>query len=494
MRTKGDGRSVLGAICLVLFLVLGIGEAAGATYYASPSGTNTTTCSSGDPCSLATGLKKLAAGDTLVLKNGTYYSGINVPISGASGNRITIKAENDGQAIVDGEGVREPLRISSQSYITVQGIVFKNGVYDVVRIGGSASFNELKRLSIVNAGNGNYHLLLFTGTANNNLVEDCLLTQGSLSGNGRHGIIFFAGPHDNTARRHYIKWYKHNGGGGDGSAALTAYGSEDNNLFENNVVDLTEGQPPVAGGTLQPFGGTARYGDSNYTKWYGNVVIDNRNATWINAFGYDDRPQTGIEFVGNVIINTGGGFYQGSSDNTTYKNNTLINIGTSGGLSGRINVYTNTTGYPSTATIKNNSFVSGVTGIYVSGAGSSAVSRFNNLNGIGTSYSGNVTDKTGDRNLNPSYDTATYGNGAYLMIPTALQGQGESGADIGAEVLYRYQDGVLTNEPLWPWPMEERIFEETGISVTWESNGGLWKTLNGVYRRNGYLYGEVGLM
>jgi len=58
---------------------------------------------------------------------------------------------------------------------------------------------------------------------------------------------------------------------------------------------------------------------------------------------------------------------------------------------------------------------------------------------------------------------------------------------MGAEVLYCYVDGVLTDEPLWPWPMEDRIFKETqelfgqGISVTWEANGGLWKTLDGIY-------------
>lgn len=64
------------------------------------------------------------------------------------------------------------------------------------------------------------------------------------------------------------------------------------------------------------------------------------------------------------------------------------------------------------------------------------------------------------------------------MVPTALKKVGEEGADIGADVRYQYINGVKTNEPLWPWPMEDRIFAETGFSVTWEANGGLWK--NGV--------------
>lgn len=36
----------------------------------------------------------------------------------------------------------------------------------------------------------------------------------------------------------------------------------------------------------------------------------------------------------------------------------------------------------------------------------------------------------------------------------------------GARLANRYIDGILTNEPLWPWPMEDRIQRELGLSVT----------------------------
>ncbi|MDP6777577.1 MAG: hypothetical protein QGI83_12520, partial [Candidatus Latescibacteria bacterium] len=29
----------------------------------------------------------------------------------------------------------------------------------------------------------------------------------------------------------------------------------------------------------------------------------------------------------------------------------------------------------------------------------------------------------------------------------------------GADVTRRYQDGVLTDKPLWPWPMNQRIID-----------------------------------
>ena len=36
----------------------------------------------------------------------------------------------------------------------------------------------------------------------------------------------------------------------------------------------------------------------------------------------------------------------------------------------------------------------------------------------------------------------------------------------GARLDYRYVNGQLTNEPLWPWPMEARVQAELGLSPT----------------------------
>jgi hypothetical protein len=51
-----------------------------------------------------------------------------------------------------------------------------------------------------------------------------------------------------------------------------------------------------------------------------------------------------------------------------------------------------------------------------------------------------------------------------------LKGRGERGADIGANILYRYgpdgsrhgdaEHNSLSSVPLWPWPNEERIKKE----------------------------------
>ncbi|MEZ4272836.1 MAG: sugar-binding protein, partial [Myxococcota bacterium] len=54
----------------------------------------------------------------------------------------------------------------------------------------------------------------------------------------------------------------------------------------------------------------------------------------------------------------------------------------------------------------------------------------------------NVTHST---TLDPAFGTCRI----YLPDSSPLKGKGKGGADIGANVLYRYEDGVLTKEPLW---------------------------------------------
>jgi len=70
-----------------------------------------------------------------------------------------------------------------------------------------------------------------------------------------------------------------------------------------------------------------------------------------------------------------------------------------------------------------------------------------------------------DRATSPGGTGVTTGNSG-LLYPVRIEagspckGTGVGGADRGANILYRYRDGVLTAEPLWPWPNEARIRED----------------------------------
>lgn len=447
-----------------------------ATFYAAPAGSGTT-CGSGSPCSLTSGVGKLVAGDTLILKDGTYNSGITVGSSGTASSPITIKAENDGRAIVDGQRQRETLKISGKNYVNVEGLILQNALYDVVKVSGGSSHINLKRLSAYNAGAGNYHLFLIWSSSYV-LVEDCVASQTSGANKaGRYGIVSFGGANHNIFRRNYVKYYAHTGGGGPCAAGADYGGSYD--LWENNVFDVSA-MPAGCSNVGYQFAifGEGLYYDTSHNKWYGNVAIGGSNTERAVLAETDGAAHNvnNWEFHNNVFVTAKAGITNiGAADGAgwIFKNNTTVGMGGTG------SVWSNGSG--ANISVSSNSFLSGVIGVKTANSGT-LTSRYNNFSAIATPYSGTINDKAGDKTLAPAYNTATFGKGAYLMPSAALKGQGENGTNIGAEILYQYQDGKKTTTPLWPWPMEERVKKEmAGNSVTYESGGGLWKTLTGIY-------------
>ena len=112
-------------ILTLLMLLSLVSGASAATYYASPTGTDPD-CTSATPCSMAQGLAKVVAGDTLIAKNGTYTgtSGMLDPPdnkNGTSGARITVSAETDGLVLFNGQNIHVPVRLASNDYWILEG-------------------------------------------------------------------------------------------------------------------------------------------------------------------------------------------------------------------------------------------------------------------------------------------------------------------------------------------------------------------------------------
>lgn len=86
---------------LALFYCL---DSWGATKYVSPDGSalwaNCTTTAT--PCSLETAVSSAAAGDVVILMDGTYSTGINTSAAGTLGNLVTWQAQNSRRAILAG--------------------------------------------------------------------------------------------------------------------------------------------------------------------------------------------------------------------------------------------------------------------------------------------------------------------------------------------------------------------------------------------------------
>jgi hypothetical protein len=90
---------------IVLSLAAGLNYAKAATYYVSPTGNDSRAGTSlADAwATFSRAWSVMRAGDTLLVADGTYRQRIAPTISGTSGAPVTIRAINDGRAVIDGD-------------------------------------------------------------------------------------------------------------------------------------------------------------------------------------------------------------------------------------------------------------------------------------------------------------------------------------------------------------------------------------------------------
>lgn len=460
---------------IIFFLVLStIGEASAAIYYIAPNGSDSNNGTSQSvpwaTFSHATGV--LQPGDTLYLMDGTYFQQLKVKISGTPGNPITFKALNDGQAIIDGNYGFGPVQIAGTpsvrvSYIDIEGIIAKRSPDYVVRVDYSDYIN-FRRVSVYD-GIRNGISIFYTST--HVLVEDCIIrTPGAYP-------LHLSSKSHLTVRRCYVTFVS--SGHGVTWSSVNLYPPSDS-IVENVVTETSTGG--VNG--IMITNGYANTSNNNVI--YGSIAREATLAGYLLANAACGE-SVGQKHINCVSIRSKYGFYQRTGEDWEGRHLTIVGRDKVGRVEGVL-LYPNDCPVRVNGDLRDSSLLTGTKGLalYIDDKVDYWTHSYNNLYDFNTNYAG-TTQGTGETFIDPAYDTVTYGDGAYLFVPPALKGQGEGGADIGAEVLYRYVDGVLTTDPLWPWPMEGRIQDELGISLTYETDpvtgktGGLWKTLEGVY-------------
>src|SRR5262249_33844082 len=108
-----------------------------ATYYLSPSGADSQPGTSASPWkTFAFATSKLQSGDTLIVRDGTYNGSnsgyLNVSCgtnaqNGTTTQPITVKAENERKAFLQGDGSDRPVYMSNCSYWTLEGLRAEDG-------------------------------------------------------------------------------------------------------------------------------------------------------------------------------------------------------------------------------------------------------------------------------------------------------------------------------------------------------------------------------
>jgi hypothetical protein len=459
-------------------------------YYASPNG-NGNGLSESSPFQIGDFLSMPESemqGKTLCLLDGTYYESLNISKSGTASQPINIRALHDGEAKIDGENARQPAVVSG-SYIVVEGIIFQNSSGNVVTVTGG--HNIFRRLSAYNANpDGNYHIWIEYGaTAQGNLYEDIVA-----AGTGRVCVEPFRGSADAVYRRVYARM-----GSGPSSMYHTCYQpySAVNSLCENCILAFEEGTSPAPGPAMSNVASTGE----PLTIPEGNRLVSSiiRDFTEIvDGQSNDLTPQHfSVENTVNIRSRDNGLLLRTGATNVSLSNIVVIDAPTavaSDNFRGNSN--------PSQVEIKDSVFVGNNIGLRASD-GTTQFANYSIFYNNGNDFSGDVTEGQGNIFTDPGYDVSMYGDGAYLIPPPNFESKGENGQRIGADIRFRSVNSESTDEPLWPWPMEERICNELGVSVTWEQSGqisantgeycggGLWKTLDGVYEGNDPTFTDV---
>lgn len=394
----------------------------------------------------APGNNKLGPGDTLILLDGVYYQSLHPDkVSGEPGRPITVRAQHDGRAIIDGQGVLNPIWLEEYRaavYYVIEGIVARNGLEGVIRV--SADHNVLRRVSAYNANpDGNTKVIGIGGEYN--LLEDCVA-----AGSGRKMILVFKGEH-NVIRRCFADWQQWDGRQwhdcwpwGDGIELYNA----SYNIIENSI---SYSRNPTWSISLLAQGGDT----SSNNKILGTMAILSGMKEDVTPMVWGDtRPQpTTFTCMRNFEQWPGqrAGFnvYQGGSP---IRNNLWQDVFSWGNAGLGLSWITGGTG-----NVSSNNHVNRATVI------NNGLSNPDRFGGIGTdAIDEGLARFDGVKNSNIGIISI----GGSMSARTTMAGE-------GARLTHRYVDGVLMDgsngqpaQLLWPWPMEDRIRAELGISVT----------------------------
>ncbi len=446
--------------------------AQGTAYYISPTGNNAADCKTmSTPCkTFAYVFSKMAGGDELVLLDGVYSAaagtgsiswdnGANsaqIP-SGTVTRATYVHALNPGKVTVVGElFIGRSFR--KDSYITVQGLTFE---------GGGSLYNT----SFVTIKDSGFHGAFNIGTNDHdqgntdNLIEDVWVWAEQ-----QRVIAINYRAHRNVWRRMVVRGDGCNTaectGGGSPNVGFTVYDSHDVSVQNVIVVDRVLNGVPESNyyadfAIASHTGGLYTFGRN---EWLGTISL---NAP---DLGYYMEPDIGtIEIptvkVSNAVAwNAALGGYNLARD---AQNSTLENLTLNIKSGDAFRVAPDMPNPATVATAKN---------LLVSGAGRYAINSSVPASYVNTS--GTWSQGTFNQATPTNVVTAASGQKYITRIETGspLKGAGAGGADIGANVLFRYgADGTrygqagfnaLGTLSLWPWPNEDRIKREMCAATT----------------------------
>ncbi len=149
---------VIASVCIAVFFA---NAAISATYYVSPSGSDSNAGSLSAPFkTLANAAGLVNAGDTVIAADGIYYEndlgqgqeGLYVRRGGTSGSKVMFRAMNPGKAIIDGNNTVQVGVYVPSNYVQIEGFQVRNFAREGVSVHGQYAI--IKGNTVYNNGNG----------------------------------------------------------------------------------------------------------------------------------------------------------------------------------------------------------------------------------------------------------------------------------------------------------------------------------------------------
>jgi len=296
------GKGATQAVLVLAFLIF-CGPLRAATYYLSPAGSDGNPGTSDRPWkTFQKAASAVRAGDTVIVRDGTYPGGVALETPGTSARPIVFKAAGTRAIIQGSGGERDAFEISGYSlgdpwwkgadmYVTLEGITIRNAARAGIRISCAHHVTVRKCLLTQNGKWG-----IFTDYSNYSLLED---NECSYSGE-EHGIYVsnssdFPVIRDNRVHHNHASGIQINADPAmeDGDGITSGAVIERNIVYENGeaggaAINLASVRSSLIRNNLlykNKAGGIACWGDGNGPAWgcknnrfYNNTVYFERST------------------------------------------------------------------------------------------------------------------------------------------------------------------------------------------------------------------------
>lgn len=400
---------------------LGRADAQSCTHYASPVGTGSG-ASASQPFRVSSFWPIAKPGYTLCLLDGQYTgaaSMINPPqnLSGAASAPITVRALNDGKVQINGQATYTPIRLSYNNYFVIEGVNANNSVSSVVALSNSSN-NIIRRVAAWDAADGN-HSIFGIHNGNQNLLED-------VAGWGIARKIYESSQAGNftTIRRAWGRW---EGSHVVGPKMTYTLAYNNYNMLVENALGTWSGERMKQTYTLLDYYGKPWQGNGAGT--YTNYAVDQPYGIFgIDGFTGTDKNARSRVFGSLAYVRGADRFHAKQLVFVTKIDSMELN---------HLLAYIEPGAYADKQRFA----------LYnlQTATGTNLVAR--NLTGIG--------------GLNSFYGTEWKRSGIAEGAALANVANPFTATTSGANLCFRYHNGALTSQALWPWPMNQRIVEAT---------------------------------